>query len=169
MLDFMDFAVFVGMLLLRFGVPALVIVAIGYGLKRLDARWEAEARAYQAKVAAEQPAVQPEAPQPVAPQPARRPGKQPVTPQPLPFIPPQPATREQRPGMYAQAGVVTAPGMKAAGKQGWEEKKCSEAVQAAYGVSGNPDIPCWQARLKAEGQVPEDCVTCDIFQRYPSM
>ncbi len=170
MLDFTDIAVFIGMLLLRVGVPALVIVAIGYGLKRLDRRWEAEAREYQAKVASERPVVQPEAPapQPVAPTPSRRPGKQPVTPQPLPFIPPQPAQKEQRPGVYVQPGIAGS-GLSAASRHCWDEKGCSEARKAGCAAPSHPDQPCWQARLQAEGHVPEECVTCDVFQRYPSM
>lgn len=177
MLDFTDIAVFIGMMLLRVGVPALVIVAIGYGLKRLDRRWEAEARAYQAKVAAEQPAVQPEAPQPVAP---RRPGKQPATPQ-LPFVPPQPAGKEQRPAMYAGSGaapttskpgtpgLIAAPGLTVSGKRCWDEKSCNESKQAQCAAPSHPELPCWQARFHAEGHVPEECVACDVFQRYPSM
>lgn len=35
----------IGMFLLRLGVPFLVTVAIGYMLKRLDAKWQAEADA----------------------------------------------------------------------------------------------------------------------------
>ncbi len=169
MIDFTDIAVFIGMLLLRVGVPALIVLGVGYFLKRLDRRWEAEARAYQAKVASEQPAVQPEAPapQPVAPTP--RPGKQPATPQPLPFIPPQPASKEQRPGMYAQPGMVARPGLSAAGKHCWDEKGCTESKKAKCAAPSHPDQPCWQARFNAEGHVPEECVTCDIFQRYPSM
>ncbi len=167
MIDFTDVAVFIGMLFLRIGVPALVVLGVGYLLKRLDARWEAEARAYQAKVASEQPAVQPEAPQPAVP--SRRPGKQPVTPQPLPFIPPQPASKEQRPGLYAQAGVAASAGLSAAGKQCWDEKGCSENKKAKCAAPSHPDQPCWQARFNAEGHVPEECVTCDVFQRYPSM
>lgn len=166
MIDFTDIAVFVGMLLLRFGVPALIVLGVGYFLKRLDRRWEAEARAYQAKVAAEQPAVQPEVP---APQPSRSPGKQPVTPQPLPFIPPQPTSKEQRPGMYAQPGAVGGSGLSAAGKHCWDEKSCAESRKAKCAAPSHPDQPCWQARFNAEGHVPEECVTCDIFQRYPSM
>lgn len=171
MIDFTDFAVFVGLLLLRVGVPALVIVAIGYGLKRLDRRWEAEAREYQAKVAAEQPAIQPEAPapQPAAPTPSRRPGKQPVTPQPLPFIPPQPVSKEQRPGLYVQPGIAATPSISASGKHCWDEKGCSDSKKATCAAPSHPDQPCWQARLAAEGHIPEECVGCDVFQRYPSM
>ena len=57
MIDFTDMLVFAGMLFLRFGVPLLVVIGIGYLLKRLDRRWEAEAWAEQAKAkAAEVPA-----------------------------------------------------------------------------------------------------------------
>jgi hypothetical protein len=35
----------VGMFILRLGVPLALTLAVGYGLRRLDARWEAEARA----------------------------------------------------------------------------------------------------------------------------
>lgn len=169
MLDLTDIAVFTGMLLLRVGVPALVILGIGYFLKRLDSRWEAEAREYQAKVASEQPAVGEEAPAPQPVAPSRRPGKQPVTPQPLPFIPPQPVSKEQRPGMYAQPGIAATPGISAAGKHCWDEKGCSESKKAKCAAPSHPDQPCWQARFNAEGHVPEECVSCDIFQRYPSM
>lgn len=170
MLDLTDIAVFTGLLLLRVGVPALIVLGIGYFLKRLDRRWEAEARAYQAKVASEQPAVGEELPAPLpAPTPSRRPGKQPVTPQPLPFIPPQPASKEQRPGMYVQPGIVAGPGVSAAGKHCWDEKSCGESKKANCAAPSHPDQACWQARFNAEGHVPEECVSCDIFQRYPSM
>ncbi len=167
MIDFTDMAVFVGLLFLRVGVPILIVVGVGYLLKRLDRRWEAEARAYQAKVASEQPEVP--APQPVAPTPGRRPGKQPATPQPLPFIPPQPVSKEQRPGVYMQAGIAAKPGMPASGKHCWDEKGCSDSKQASCAAPSHPDQPCWQARLAAEGHIPEECVSCDVFQRYPSM
>ena len=42
MINFTDMLVFTGMLFLRFGVPLLVVIGIGYLLKRLDRRWEAE-------------------------------------------------------------------------------------------------------------------------------
>ena len=60
MINFTDMLVFAGMLFLRFGVPLLIVIGIGYLLKRLDRRWEAEAWAEQAKAkAAEVPAEQP--------------------------------------------------------------------------------------------------------------
>jgi hypothetical protein len=162
MLDFVDIAVVAGMMFLRIGVPLLVILAIGYGLKRLDRRWEAEARAHQAEVA-EMPAEQPAAPAQQPTVPARRPAKQPQ-PQPLPFVPPAALNKEpQRPAMYAQAGL------SAAGKHCWDEKGCGEGNKATCAAPTHPDQPCWQARFNAEGHIPEECVHCDIFQRYPSM
>ena len=165
MIDFVDIAVVAGMMFLRIGVPLLIVLAIGYGLKRLDKRWEAEARRDAAKMAAEQPGQQPEIPAPT-----RRPGKQPVTPQPLPFIPPPSAGKDERPAVYAQAAVsVAKPGMKASSKHCWDERGCSESQMQACPASSHPDQPCWQARFNAEGHIPEECVSCDIFQRYPSM
>ncbi len=37
--------VVVGMFILRLGVPLMIVVAVGYLLRRLDSRWEAEAQA----------------------------------------------------------------------------------------------------------------------------
>jgi hypothetical protein len=49
------------MFVLRLGVPLLITVALAYGLKRLDAKWQAEAEnGSQAEPAAEMP-VQPAA------------------------------------------------------------------------------------------------------------
>ncbi len=164
MITFTDISVVAGMILLRVGVPALVVMALAYALKRLDLRWEAEAHEYQSQMASQQPEVQPEAPAPQPVAPARKPAKQP-TPQPLPFIPPPAVEKEQRPGMYAQAGLQESGSNKSA----WERKSCSGAVNAAYAATGLESQACWQARFKAEGQIPEECVSCDVFQRYPKM
>ena len=44
------------MFVLRLGVPLLITVALAYGLKRLDAKWQAEAEnGTQAEPAAEMP------------------------------------------------------------------------------------------------------------------
>lgn len=169
MIDFVDIAVVAGMMFLRIGVPLLIILAIGYGLKRLDRRWEAEARRDAAKRAGEQPQPEIPAPQPSAPAPVGRPGKQPVTPQPLPFIPP-PVRNEERPSLYAQVGLSSAKsGLSASAKHCWDEKGCSESQMQACPASAHPDQACWQARFNAEGHIPEECVSCDIFQRYPTM
>ena len=48
----------IGLFILRFGVPLLVIVLVVYGLRRLDDRWQAEARANYATALAKQQAEQ---------------------------------------------------------------------------------------------------------------
>ena len=60
--DFVDFLVFLGLVMVRFGVPLLVVVGGAFLLKRLDRRREAEAHEYAAKQAAAQPEVEPELP-----------------------------------------------------------------------------------------------------------
>jgi hypothetical protein len=154
MISFTDMVVVFGMFFLRVGVPLLIVIAVGYGLKQLDRRWEAEARAHQAKTAD----AQPEAPE----LPVRKPAKQP-TPQPLPFIPPPVTEKDQRMGLFAQPGVL------AAGKHCWDEHGCTDSKRATCAASSHLDQACWQARFNAEGHVPEECVGCDIFQRYPTM
>jgi hypothetical protein len=151
MIDFTDMLVFAGMLFLRFGVPLLVVIGIGYLLKRLDRRWEAEAWAEQAKAkAAEVPTEQPSVPAPRPAVPARTPVPAPV----LPFIPP-PVRETPRP----QPGMTVSK----------TSQRGSDATKAKCGASQQPGKPCWQARFDAEGAIPEECVGCDIFQHYPMM
>ena len=156
MINFTDMLVFTGMLFLRFGVPLLVVIGIGYLLKRLDRRWEAEAWAEQAKAkAAEVPAEQPSVPAPRPAVPARTPVPAPV----LPFIPP-PVRETPRPQ----------PGMTMAGLRNHATtQRCSDASKAKCAAPQHPEKPCWQARFDAEGAIPEECVGCDIFQHYPMM
>ncbi len=147
---FLDFLVVIGMVTLRVGAPALVLVAFILGLKRLDRRWEAEARDYAAKHPEARPAVQPTAPRPTAP--VRMPAP---TPEPaLPFIIP-PAVKEQR----VQPGVA----------MGGQQPLRSETKKALCSTPQDGEQPCWQIRFDAEGQIPEECVACDVFQRYPTV
>ncbi len=97
--NFTDFLVFVGMVMLRFGVPLLAVAGLAYLLKRLDRRWEAEAHEYAAK----QAAAQPEAPRPVVE--PELPVRQPVPAPQLPFIiPPVPARDQHQP--FVQPGAM---------------------------------------------------------------
>jgi len=171
--NFVDLLVFFGMVALRFGVPALVLAGLVYGLKRLDRRWEAEAHDYAAKHPEARPAVQPTTPRPAAPVRMPAPAKEPVA----PFIIP-PAIKDQRiqPGLSAAmpaapaSSTSTAPGASAASAASaacWDVKGCSPATKSQCAAAQHPDQPCWQARFDAEGQIPEDCVKCDVFQRYP--
>jgi hypothetical protein len=159
MIDFTDMLVLAGMFFLRFGVPVAVVIGIGYLLKRLDRRWEAEAWAEQQKAKeAETPAEQPGVPVP-APRPAV-PARTPVPAPALPFIPP-PA----RETPWTQPGLTVA---KAA-QPCYDVKGCDDAKKAQCAAPQHPEKPCWQARFDAEGAIPEDCVGCDIFHRYPMM
>lgn len=157
MLSFMDLLAVVGFFALRIGAPLLAMAGVVYFLKRLDRRWEAEARAMQERTQpAARPAVQPSAPRPgtkvrvpVAPQPA------------LPWLPPPAVGRlpAQQPGLMAMPAPQAC----------WTAKGCSESQQASCAAPQHPELPCWQARFDAEGAIPEDCVKCDVFQRYPMM
>jgi len=161
----MDLLTVVGFFALRIGVPLLLTAGAVYLLKRLDRKWEAEARAIQAQVQpAEQPAQRP-AVQPNAPRPATV-VRVPKTPQPvLPWVPPPAMERQpgQRPGQ--QPGLMAA----SASQPCWKTKGCSDSQRASCAAGQHPELPCWQARFDAEGAIPEDCVKCDVFQRYPMM
>lgn len=55
-MDWLEAAIYIGgLFILRLGVPLAIIVLIGYGLRKLDAKWQAEA---QARLEAEQAATQ---------------------------------------------------------------------------------------------------------------
>jgi pyruvate/2-oxoglutarate dehydrogenase complex dihydrolipoamide acyltransferase (E2) component len=158
MFNFTDFLVLAGMFLLRFGVPAAIVIGVGYLLKRLDKRWEAEAWAEQQTArASEQPAQRPAVPREQPATPKRAPAQAPQ----LPWVPPPPARETPRP----QPGLAAAP----AARECWDVKGCTESQKAQCAAPKHPEMPCWQARFDAEGHIPEDCVNCDTFQRYPLM
>jgi hypothetical protein len=151
-MNFIDLMAVVGFFLLRVGVPLAITVGVVYLLKRLDRRWEMEARAQkEAGKPAEQPAVGPQVEVPATPKPAPAPE--------LPFIPP-PAAPDRRIPTGVAAGAAVQPGLST--RAGRPAKALCDAPQ-------NAGKPCWQTRLDAEGQIPEECVNCDIFQRYPIM
>jgi hypothetical protein len=156
MLNLLDIMVVAGFFLLRIGVPVLVMVGLAYGLKRLDQRWEAEARAMQRRAeAAESVGAQPQPRKPRTT--VRVPGAQPQP----PWVPPPSADKRPVP----QAGLLAA----APAQRCWNVKGCSESQRAQCAAPEHPEVPCWQARFDAEGAIPETCVKCDIFQRYPMM
>lgn len=157
MLNFVDLLMIAGFFALRIGAPILVMVGLVYLLKRLDRRWEAEARATQARV---QPTTQP-AEQPGAAMPRRGTTvRVPTTPQPvLPWAPPPTAGRTPAP----QPGLMAAPMPQPC----WAVKGCSDTKRANCPALQHPEAPCWQARFDAEGAIPEECVHCEVFQRYP--
>jgi hypothetical protein len=163
MLDFLDLVGLLGMIFLRFGIPIILMAGAAYFLKRMDARWEAEARAAQAVEEAEQPGVAPEAPtRPAQPAPVRQ--RRAPAPGPLPTFVPPPVDKSVPIQAAIQPGM-----MMAASQHCWDVKGCSEEAKASCAAPANPGVPCWQARLAADGKIPDECVECDIFQRYPTM
>jgi hypothetical protein len=162
MFNFADFLGVLGLFLLRFGVPLAVTAGIVYLLKRLDKRWEEEARAVPraaeiAELPAQRPAVPATTERPVVP--ARTPVPA------MPFIIPPGR------GKVPAAGQVQASAGLAAQvpQHCWDVKGCGDTAKAQCAAPHNPEMPCWQARFGAEGAIPEDCVHCDVFQRYPVM
>jgi len=148
MMNFIDLMGVIGMFLLRVGVPVAITAGMVYLLKRLDRRWEMEARAERkAGKVVVQPAGVPASPSKPVPSPE------------LPFIPP-PAAPDRRIQPGVAAAQLAQPGVSAKG---------SRPLKAQCSAPQNTDKPCWQARFDAEGQIPEECVGCDIFQSYPVM
>jgi hypothetical protein len=152
MIDFLDILVVIGMFALRIGVPVAIMAGLVYVLKRLDRRWEAEARAQQ-EARMRQPLVQ---------QPAERPSRARRAPAPsaaIPFVPPPTYPVSSQPGLR----------MAALAQPCWDRWGCTQSAKAECAATQHPELPCWQARFDAEGKIPETCVSCEYFQRYPLM
>jgi hypothetical protein len=151
MASLMDVLIVIGMFALRIGLPVAVVAGLGYLLKRLDRRWETEARAEQA--AQPQPQVQ-EAPAAPA-RPVRRSGVDVPGPQ-APFDPG--LIRGPQPGIALSDT-----------RHCWDVKRCSAEKVAQCPAFTHSDLPCWQARTKVEHQMPESCFGCEVFKNYPNI
>jgi hypothetical protein len=46
----------------------------------------------------------------------------------------------------------------------WILRNCPEAAQADCAARKSPGIPCWLARLRAEGSLPDGCPDCPIYE-----
>jgi hypothetical protein len=46
----------------------------------------------------------------------------------------------------------------------WILNNCDETVKADCPACKQPGIPCWLARLRAEGALPENCPDCPIYE-----
>ena len=156
MLDFLDIVGLTVMVLLRFGVPLALMAGAAYFLKRLDARWEAEARVASRRGCRGRRATGDRAPGARSPRTAP-----PRGPRPIPTFIPPPVDNSIR----LQPGMM----MAASAQHCWDEKGCTEEAKASCAAPANPGVPCWQAHLDAAGKIPEQCVECDVFQRYPTM
>jgi hypothetical protein len=146
MMPIRDILIVAGMFVLRIGIPLVIIAGLAYLLKRLDRRWEEEARRERSVISS--------VPQPAPAKPGRKPGTD-VPGLQLPFDPglrsPQPAFASA-PDRYC-----------------WDVKGCSKTQRTRCPAFAHPDLPCWQARFQDEGHMPEHCSACQMFHRYPSM
>ena len=111
------------LIVLRLGIPIAVTVLIAWGLRRLDARWQAEAAAQQ-------------------------------------------SSRAVAAGDL-DAAAVTSP--LAAQQPCWELNNCSDAQRGNCPACAALDIPCWMARLRADGKLPARCYGCALFRTRPSL
>jgi hypothetical protein len=112
-----------GLLLVRLGIPLAVTVFITWSLRRLDARWQAEAEARQ-------------------------------------------ATAEVTAGRVAPV-AFKAP--QAVATPCWQLRHCSEATRATCTAAKETALPCWMARLRADGRLPVPCYSCALFRLRPRL
>jgi len=104
------------MFIVRLGVPLAVTVAVGYWLRRLDEKWQAEAMARRATALAQQHQSEPQ----------------------------------------IELLKVIAPPC-------WVTNNCPEVARKNCPACQNPDLPCWLARIRAEGRLPAKCYNCNNF------
>ena len=109
--------------LIRLGIPLAVTILVAWGLRRLDARWQAEADAQQ-------------------------------------------LTADVAIGLVAPA-AVKAPAARQ--QPCWENRHCSEAKRGSCAACALTDLPCWMARLRAEGSLPRRCYACQYFKVQPAL
>ncbi len=167
MISFSDILAVIGLFVLRIGVPIAVVAGLAYALKRLDKRWQAEA---EEQLTAQPPAVRP------ATQPAKQPVKQPAVSVPAAAAAAKAAAAERERVRVDKAGrplpfdpTSLQPGLvaRAEGRACWDVKGCAKSAYEQCAAYANPTQACWQARLEAEGKIPDACPSCEIFQRYP--
>ncbi len=141
---FIDSMVMIGFFFLRLGVPLLLVIGVGYILRRLDAKWEAEVWEQAGKTT--QPTVQPTIQPGIQPeiQPTVRPAPRPV----------------QRPSSQA-VRLLTAEDIF--GQPCWDIKDCSPEMAEHCPATAQPDLPCWLAKQESEGQLPKECYNCSIY------
>ncbi len=115
----MQVAAVIGMFILRLGVPLAITLGVGYWLRQLDARWQAEALARKADAAL-----------------ARQEGG-----------------TESVIEMFA---MIEQPCC-------WQQKGCPDDTYVQCPAYQHAGQPCWLARLRAEGRLPQPCYRCKLF------
>ena len=117
-------AVIAALFVLRLGIPLVIMLAVTYFLRRLDARWQAEAEQSRAKESEQ-------------------------------------ARNDAIPQTLPELVLVNVPPTQPC----WVYKQCPEARRIGCPAFQTPDLPCWLARYRAEGRIPEKCYLCELFSR----
>jgi hypothetical protein len=60
--------------------------------------------------------------------------------------------------------MATQPGYAASRVPCWDFMGCSEEQRTACPVSQRPNVPCWLTRQLVQGQLPDECVGCQIYK-----
>ena len=66
-----------------------------------------------------------------------------------------------------QPAVFKAP--QAATTPCWKLRNCSEAGRVNCAACKEPGLPCWMARLRADGRLPGPCYSCALFRLRPRL
>lgn len=66
-----------------------------------------------------------------------------------------------------EATLATAVSLKTEGGC-WAFKQCNPERQEDCPGFKNQMTPCWLVRTRAEGALPDDCLTCPIYEQAPS-
>ncbi len=117
-MNWLEVAGVIGMFILRLGVPLVITLAVGYWLRRLDAKWQAEALARKAEAVL--------------------------------------AKQEQR----SEPDIEM---FKIIEQPCWVLKNCPEDAVASCPAHRHSELPCWLARLRSEGRLPQPCYRCELF------
>ena len=111
-------AAVIGMFILRLGVPLAITLAVGYWLRRLDAKWQAEALARKAEAT---------------------------------------LIEEEK---QAEPNIEM---FRIIDQPCWVLKDCAEDNYLRCPAYKHADLPCWLARLRTEGRLPQPCYQCELF------
>lgn len=130
----------IGLFILRLGVPLAITLAIGYCLRRLDAKWQAEAQAQRLMAQDEvQHGLEAES----------------LT-----------VREKEVPGLGEIPGKraeLTLKSFRINNQPCWLLKDCPEASRLNCPAYQYPYLSCWMARYRATGQIPSQCYSCEIF------
>jgi hypothetical protein len=129
----------IGLFILRLGVPLAITLAIGYWLRRLDAKWQAEAQAQRPIAQGVQPSL----------------GDGSLI-----------AKEKEVLGLgetSGERGNLSLKSFRINAQPCWLIKDCPESIRLSCPAYQYPYLACWMARYRATGQIPPQCYNCDLF------